>query len=169
MEGHDNKKSNLFYAWDRRRRLAAVQVLCITVYWFMRRRRNLIDKPIRQSYIEREKIRDKLMNQLQTNEKCRDIIRMGTKAFKNLCEILRTNGDLRPTRLALVEEQVAKFLYILSHNVKNRTMSFFFLRSGETISRHFHKVLRSIISMEEQFLRQPTGLQVPPEIQNGTY
>ncbi|KAK3188984.1 hypothetical protein Dsin_028545 [Dipteronia sinensis] len=56
------------------------------------------------------------MNQLQTNERCGDIIRMGLEAFKNLCEILKRDGRLRPTKLATIEEQVAKFLYILSHN-----------------------------------------------------
>ena len=43
-------------------------------------------------------------------------------------------------------------------------MSFFFCRSDETISRHFRNVLRSIIMLEDQFLRQPDGTQVPVEI-----
>ena len=34
----------------------------------------------------------------------------------------------------------------------------------ETISRHFHNVLRSIIMLEDQFLRQLDGTQVPLEI-----
>ncbi|XP_059669372.1 uncharacterized protein LOC132314535 [Cornus florida] len=45
-------------------------------------------------------------------------------------------------------------------------MSFFFCRSGETISRHFHSVLKAVISLEGQFLKQPSGLDVPPEILN---
>ena len=68
------------------------------------------------------------------------------------------------TQRATVEEQVAKFLHTLSHNVKTCTMSFFFCRSGETISRHFHNVLRLIIMLEDQFLRQLDGIQVPVEI-----
>ena len=40
-------------------------------------------------------------------------------------------------------------------------MSIFFCRSDETISRHFRNVLRSIIMLEDQFLRQPDGTQVP--------
>ncbi|TXG70067.1 hypothetical protein EZV62_005002 [Acer yangbiense] len=106
------------------------------------------------------------MNQLQTNQRCRDIIRIEPEAFKNLCEILKRDGGLRPTKLAAIEEQVAKFLYILSHNVKNRAISFFFRRSGETISRHFHRVLRSIISLEDQFLQQPTGSNVSLEVRS---
>ena len=64
----------------------------------------------------------------------------------------------------MVEEQVAKFLHTLSHNVKIRTISFFFCHSGGTINRHFHNVLRSIIMLEDQFLPQPDGTQVPIEI-----
>ena len=53
---------------------------------------------------------------------------------------------------------------MLAHNGKNRTVSFFFRRSGETVSRHFHEVLRAIISLEGQFLRQPNGVDVPQQI-----
>ena len=73
-----------------------------------------------------------------------------------MCEILRRDGDLQDTQRATVEEQVGKFLHILAHNQMHRTMSFF-CRSRETISRHFHKVLRLIIMLEDQFLRQPDG------------
>ena len=77
---------------------------------------------------------------------------MGPQDFQGLCDILRRNDDLQDTQCATVEEQVAKFLHTLSHNVKTCTMSFFFCRSGETISHHFHNVLRSIIMLEDQFL-----------------
>ena len=82
---------------------------------------------------------------------------MRSQAFQGLCDILRRDGDPQDTQRAMVEEQVAKFLHTLSHNVKTRTRSFFFCRSGETISCHFHNVLRSIILLEDQFLRQPDG------------
>ncbi|XP_059629816.1 uncharacterized protein LOC132272739 [Cornus florida] len=91
---------------------------------------------------------------------------MGPEAFQNFCELFMRDGGLRPIRHASIEEQVAKFLHIISHNVRNRTMSFFFCRSGETISRHFHSVLKVIISLEGQFLKQPNGLDVLPEILN---
>ncbi|KAL5576292.1 hypothetical protein UlMin_017991 [Ulmus minor] len=85
-------------------------------------------------------------------------------AFARLCDLLRGTGRLKDNKNSIVEEQVAKFLYILAHNVKNRTMVFFFRRSGETISRHFHEVLRAIISLEDQFLRQPNGVEIPQQI-----
>ncbi|KAK2663187.1 hypothetical protein Ddye_001761 [Dipteronia dyeriana] len=75
--------------WKRSRQLATVQAVCIVVHWLMCHRRNYVSRPIQQSMIHKQKVRDELMNQLQTNQRCRDIIRMGPKAFKNLCEILK--------------------------------------------------------------------------------
>jgi hypothetical protein len=98
------------------------------------------------------------MNHLRTSDKCYDIVRMRSQAFQGFCDILRRDGGLQDTQRAAIEEQVAKFHYIKSHNVKNRTISsLFFRRSNETISRHFHRILRSVIKLEDQFLRQPDG------------
>ncbi|KAK2645480.1 hypothetical protein Ddye_020675 [Dipteronia dyeriana] len=52
---------------------------------------------------------------------------MGPETFKNLCEILKRDGGLRPTKLATIEE-------------------------------------RPIISLEDQFLQQPTGSNVSPKV-----
>ncbi|XP_057416615.1 uncharacterized protein LOC130711133 [Lotus japonicus] len=112
----------------------------------------------------RDRVRDEIMRQIVGNDRCRDIIRMGPQAFLSLCTILREQGGLRHTRRATKEEQVAKFLYIVGHNVRNRAMSFFFRRSGETVSRHFHRVLQAVIELEEVYLKQPDGTHVPQEI-----
>ncbi|KAK2663677.1 hypothetical protein Ddye_002251 [Dipteronia dyeriana] len=151
------------YMWKQSRQLATVQVVCIVVHWLMCHHRNYVSRPTKQSMIHKQKVRDELMNQLQTNQRCQDIIPMGLEAFKNLCEIPKGDGGLRPTKLATIEEQVAKILYILSNNVMNRAISFFFHLYGETISRHFHRVLWSIITLEDQFLQQPTRSNVSPE------
>ncbi|QHO58284.1 L10-interacting MYB domain-containing protein [Arachis hypogaea] len=108
------------------------------------------------------------MTQILTSEKCRDVIRMGPEAFRQLCQKLRGTGRVKDSIRSTVEEQVAKFLHIIGHNVKTRTMSFFFHRSGETISRHFHNVLHAILSLEGEFFKQPSGEDVPYEIHNSS-
>ncbi|XP_059635639.1 uncharacterized protein LOC132277813 [Cornus florida] len=115
---------------------------------------------------EKLSMREQLMKKLASNENCRDILRMGPYAFAKLCNILRFTGRLKDNRSVLVEEKVAKFRYILLHNVKNRAIQFFFIRSGETISRHFHDVLKAIISLEDLYLQPPRGSEVPPEIRH---
>ena len=89
---------------------------------------------------------------------------MGPYAFAKLCEMLRGTGHLKDTRNASVEEQVAKFLYILAQNERIHTVSFFFRCSNETISHHFHNVLRAIIYLEDRFLLQPNGVEVSQQI-----
>ncbi|KAG6497403.1 hypothetical protein ZIOFF_045302 [Zingiber officinale] len=91
---------------------------------------------------------------------------MSPSAFVELCNLLVKEGGLRPTTRITVEEQVAKSLYLLGHNVTNRALDFFFYQSGETVSRHFHNVLRAIMELEDKFLNQPDGSQVPSEIFN---
>ncbi|XLT02928.1 hypothetical protein HN51_052279 [Arachis hypogaea] len=91
------------------------------------------------------------------SEKCRDFIHMGPEAVRKLCQKLRVIGRVKDSIRSTVEEQVAKFLHIIGHNVKTRIMSFFFHRSGETISRHFHNVLHDILSLEEELFKQPSG------------
>ncbi|KAG5576212.1 hypothetical protein H5410_056346 [Solanum commersonii] len=44
---------------------------------------------------------------------------MAPSAFTGLCEKLTREGGLRPKLRATVEEQVAKTLYLLAHNVQN--------------------------------------------------
>lgn len=146
--------------------MMVIQISCfvvlLTALTYKSRRSQVTSRIIEH----RERVRNEIMKQIVGTNRCRDIIRMGPRAFLNLCTLLRDQGGLTPTRHASIEEQVAKFLYIVGHNVRNRVMSFFFRRSGETISRHFHRVLDALINLEEIFLKQPDGTQVPPEILN---
>ncbi|XP_016206692.1 protein ALP1-like [Arachis ipaensis] len=121
-------------------------------------------RQINDENLERENRRAQLMIQLLKSDKCRDVIRMSPEAFQLLCQKLRGTGRVKDSTRSTVEEQVAKFLHIIGHNVKTRTMSFFFHRSGETISRHFHNVLHAILSLEEDFFKQLSSEDVPYEI-----
>ncbi|XP_068476540.1 protein ALP1-like [Phaseolus vulgaris] len=104
------------------------------------------------------------MEYLVHTERSRDIIRMGPKAFIQLCERIRATEVVKDAYRSTVEEQVAKFLHIIGHNVKNRSVSFFFHRSGETVSHHFHNILNAILMLEGQFIKQADGIDVQPQI-----
>ena len=75
---------------------------------------------------------------LMDNEDCHSQLHMGNDAFTRLVTILRGRGRLRNSAHSDVEEQVSKFLHIVGHNLRNRTMKFYFKRSSETVSHHFH-------------------------------
>jgi len=117
-----------------------------------------------ESQPQKERRKQELMEYLVHSEQSRDIIRMGPEVFIKLCERIRATGLVKDAYRSTVEEQGAKFLHIIGHNVKNRSVSFFFHRFGETISRHFHNVLTAILRLEGEFLIQPNGTVVEPHI-----
>ncbi|XP_017424686.1 uncharacterized protein LOC108333722 [Vigna angularis] len=121
---------------------------------------------VRNFLPDRDRRREQLMSYLVHTNRCRDIIRMGPEAFINLCERLRSTGLVKDVIRSTVEEQVAQFLHIIGHNVKNRSVAFFFHRSGSTVSIHFHNVLDAILTLESEFLIQPSGNEVHPYVLN---
>ncbi|XP_025616704.2 protein ANTAGONIST OF LIKE HETEROCHROMATIN PROTEIN 1 [Arachis hypogaea] len=75
-------------------------------------------------------------------------LRMSLNAFATLCELLQVQGGLDEDGHVGIGEQVATFLIILAHHTKNRSVQVRFYRSGETISRYFHKVLCSVLRVQ---------------------
>ncbi|XP_017634575.2 uncharacterized protein LOC108476766 [Gossypium arboreum] len=60
----------------------------------------------------------------------------------------------------LVAEQVAIFLHIISHHLKNRVTKHHFNRSGETVSRSFHNVLNAIIHLQDVLFKKAEPITV---------
>ncbi|PPD91801.1 hypothetical protein GOBAR_DD11267 [Gossypium barbadense] len=67
-----------------------------------------------------------------SDETCIEQVRMNRTAFFKLCEMLESIGGLKLSRFMLVDEQVAMFLHIISHHLKNRVIKYHFRRSGKT-------------------------------------
>ena len=91
----------------------------------------------------------------KSDDACLEELRMDRAAFFRLCEMLKTITRLKDTANMLVDEQVAIFLHVLAHHVKNRTMKKKFGRSAETISRAFRRVLRAITQLCSHHLVKP--------------
>ncbi|XP_061359901.1 uncharacterized protein LOC133303945 [Gastrolobium bilobum] len=163
MDNPGEKKNRALFIWRERRRMAIIHVICLVVYYYMLRIHSQSRIPDRMLILEKERAREKIMKRVTSSEG-RKIIRMGPIAFLDLCAMLEREGGLQSTQRVNIEEQVAKTLYILTHNVRNREVQFWFRRSGETTSRHFHHVLRSIVELEDKYLKQPDGSQIPMEI-----
>ncbi|KAL8503342.1 hypothetical protein ACS0TY_022179 [Phlomoides rotata] len=90
-----------------------------------------------------------------SDEDCRDQLRMDRAAFHKLCFILQSVCGLKCSRRVSVSEKVAIFLYILAHHTKNRCVKFAFKWSGQTVSKHFHVVLNSVLRLYAMFLVKP--------------
>ncbi|PWA80099.1 harbinger transposase-derived nuclease domain-containing protein [Artemisia annua] len=107
--------------------------------------------------LHRQQVREGMLNYLSTSGRCRDLIRMSENAFKILCQKLESDGGLRPTQRMTIEEQVARFLHIVGNDFRNHFVSWCYRRSGSATSRHFHRVLNAIISLEDHYIKQPSG------------
>ncbi|PPE00443.1 hypothetical protein GOBAR_DD02539 [Gossypium barbadense] len=89
-----------------------------------------------------------------SDETCIEQVRMNRTAFFKLCEMLESIGGLKSSRNMLVDEQVAMFLHIISHHLKNRVIKHHFRRSGEIVSRAFHSVLNAFIRLQDVLFKK---------------
>ncbi|XP_073055113.1 uncharacterized protein [Primulina eburnea] len=83
-------------------------------------------------------------------------LRMNRNSFAQLCYLLTHVGGLGHSRYVRTEEKVAMFLSILAHHKKNRVIGHDYLRSGQTISTHFHEVLGSVLKLHTILLVKPS-------------
>ncbi|KAL2900402.1 Transcription antitermination protein NusB, partial [Bienertia sinuspersici] len=93
---------------------------------------------------------DSLMNDRIFKEQ----LHMDQRCFDKLCHVLVTRGGLVTTRNVTVLEVVAFFLHTLAHDLKNRTIGAVFTRSGETVSRQCHTVLKVVINIGKFYIKQ---------------
>ena len=120
---------------------------------------NSLPRP-RYSNVEKKRLRIKHLNRLIKHSDiiCKSELRVNRQIFYVLCEMVRDIGGLSGTRNMSLEEIVAMFLYTLSHHFKNRTIGNHFFRSGESVSRNFHRCLRAVLKLHVQLLKKPTPI-----------
>lgn len=104
-----------------------------------------------------------IKNVLQGNPiRCHELFRMERHVFIKFCQTLRRQKLLQVT----IEEQMAIFLITIGHNERNRMLQARFQHSGETISRHFNNVLKTIVIYSMSNIVLPPFDQVPNQIRN---
>ena len=115
-----------------------------------------IERP-RYSKTERMRLRQKRLNTLinYSDAFCKSELRVDRKTFYVLCEMVSEIGGLKGTRNMSLEEIVAMFLYTLAHHLKNRTIGSHFFRSGESVSRNFHRCLLAVLKLHTHLLKKP--------------
>ncbi|CAK5264221.1 unnamed protein product [Mycena citricolor] len=93
---------------------------------------------------------------------------MSKGIFKRLLLALTTHCGLRATKHVSREEQLAIFLRIAVTGIGNREHQERFQRSGETISKSFHRILNMLVSRDfyGRYVKLPSAGIIPPEIKN---
>ncbi|KAK9983014.1 hypothetical protein SO802_032539 [Lithocarpus litseifolius] len=129
-------------------------------------------------YIDKQPCRDSeqtgyiwLMDCLTGNEtKCYEMFRMKPHVFLQLCNVLQHTYGLQHTRHIRLEESVGICLMILGQGACYRMVQERFQHSGETIHRHFHRVLKRLNMMSMDIFKpsDPTFSVVPRHIQKNS-
>lgn len=137
------------------REKALVLIIMLVLWWMNKdgsrsRRRGIKYGPlvIRDIWRTNELIR--LID--TTDRTCIQQLRMPSALFHKLCARLKDKGLLRDTFHVSVEEQVAMFLKMVGQHHSVNSVGFSFWRSGETVSRYFHIVLRAMCELAPELI-----------------
>jgi hypothetical protein len=96
---------------------------------------------------------------------CRVAFRLQLEIFKLLASYLRKEGLVHDTRIK-VEEQLAFFLYMLSHNALSEDLIEEFGHSGDTFHHHIKHFFDLVVPvLSEQFLKPPNPNHVHQKIE----
>jgi len=88
--------------------------------------------------------------------RCYEMFQMEKHIFHKLC-IELVEHDLKSSKHMGVEEMVAMFLVVVGHGVGNRMIQETFQHSGETVSRHFHRVLHACLEFSFKYIKNAIG------------
>ena len=103
------------------------------------------------------------------NQLCYNMFRMKNEVFLNLCQVLQRDFGLQHSRNIRLEESMAICLLILDHGTCNQMVQEIFQHSGETISRHFEKMITLLgAPFAAAYIKpsDPTFSEVPTKIQD---
>ncbi|XP_073152238.1 uncharacterized protein [Henckelia pumila] len=85
--------------------------------------------------------------------RCYQDFRLTKPVFLDLCHELTQKYELYPTRGMSIYEEVGIFLMTCAHGTDNRLLQEIVNHSGETISRHFHRVLKVVGKLVEDIIK----------------
>ncbi|KAF0705149.1 hypothetical protein AaE_014638 [Aphanomyces astaci] len=94
-----------------------------------------------------------------------ETFRMPRETFCRLLDKLTTDGGLVGTQHVSSREMLGMFLYFSGHKASSANLQQRFQHSGDTITRHIHSTLKSIVQLASQYIQIPNeGSPTPSQI-----
>ncbi|ETV67533.1 hypothetical protein H257_16264 [Aphanomyces astaci] len=89
------------------------------------------------------------------DDRFEEVARMPKHVFKALVKELLEHGQLKPTHTVSANEQVAMYLYFAGHHASSANLQERFQHSGDTITRHLHRVQNAILQLAATYIQLP--------------
>lgn len=136
--------------------------------YLRRRNRRKRNEPLRYNMISRIPAQVAHLQRMIniSDADCIENLKMSRNAFSRLCYLLENVGGLTDSRHVRIHEKVAMFLSVLGHHRKNRIVRQDFVRSGHTVSRCFHEVLKTLLQLHPLLLATPEPVPEDCSIEN---
>ena len=99
-------------------------------------------------------------------KRCVNMFRMDTTTLLSLCNDLKMHHSLKPSRRMSVIKNMAMSLFTIVVRASNREVQEIFQHSGETVSRCFEEVLKSLCLFVVEVIKlvDPQFTSTPREI-----
>ncbi|KAF0729570.1 hypothetical protein Ae201684P_001084 [Aphanomyces euteiches] len=129
----------------------------LPLLWWFKHRNNPLAVMMRYHYIAHVKKSPKRVSVLTgsawvqellsgNDDRFEEVARMPKDVFMALVQELLEQGQLKPTKQVSANEQVAMYLYFAGHHASSANLQERFQHSGETITRHVHRVQNAIFA-----------------------
>ncbi|XP_074378365.1 uncharacterized protein LOC141719894 isoform X2 [Apium graveolens] len=87
-----------------------------------------------------------------SNTQCQEMMRLCHVAYIQLCKHFKQRGWLEDSRYSTVEEKMAIFLHVISHNDRFIKVKRRFQHSTQTIHKYFHEVLDGMMEFAKEMI-----------------
>ncbi|XP_074356419.1 uncharacterized protein LOC141696132 [Apium graveolens] len=129
------------------------QLLCLMImYCYLRKLRPKIVPRIRDNNSALPGFAYTLELLEGSNTQCQEMMRLSRVAYIQLCKHFKQRGWLEDSRYSTVEEKMAIFLHVISHNDRFIKVKRRFQHSTQTIHKYFHEVLDGMMEFAKEMI-----------------
>jgi hypothetical protein len=135
-------------------------IMCLMlIYWYLKTRQPSRIPRIRDNNSSLSGCAYTLELLNGSDVQCHELMRMSREAYIHICSHFRRRGWLQDSLHISVEEKMAMFLGLISHNQRLRVVKRRFQHSSQTVHVYIHEVLNAMMEFaREMIVPTPTNM-----------